>query len=394
MSQRLSIAIAGGGRGRGQIWPATVSKLSDLYDFRAMIEPVPERAEENRQRWGVAVYPDVKALLDNEKIDVLLVAVPPDAYHPIVCTAAEYGVHAITEIPFGPTGPIARMMAEAAAKNGVKLGVAENVYRWATERLKQKILSSGIIGRPKHARLWYTCGCYHGFNAIRMLLGSEPTRVMGYAGTIPVPWYVDYLAETVPEEAWEVALIEFSNGCVCLYEMPPPGFRGNHWEVECEGGALDGNELVVREGRSLQRYSFQWEYEMAEGEKVLDHVRVNTDPPIVWENPFKRWLVADNDEVARVDILVDFHRAVSQNATPDYPPEKAWPDQEIWIALRESALHGSQWVELPLRGLTEFEKMMHEEYARLYGRRWDDIEGLRSVAFPRGGVRWTVGRQL
>ena len=394
MSQRLTIAIAGGGPGRGQIWPATVQKLADLYDFRAMIEPVPDRAEENKKRWGVEVYPDVRTMLDEWRPDVLLVATPTDAYHPIVCTAAPEGVNIITEIPFGPTGPIAQMMVEAAEAGGVKIAVAENVYRWASERLKQKILASGLIGRPKHARLWYTCGCYHGFNAIRYLLGADPRRVIGYAGTIPQPWHVEYTDETLPEQAWEAAVFEFESGCVCLYEMPPAGFRGNSWEVECEAGALDGNELVIGSQQGGERFAFEWEYATVDGQRVLDTVRVDTDPPIVWENPFKQWGVQDNDEVARVDILTDFHRAVTTGQQPDYPPEKAWKDQEMWIGLRESALRGSQWVELPLREVTQFEQLMHEEYKRLYGRPWDDIEGLRTVAFRRGGVRWTLARQL
>ncbi len=394
MSQRLTIAIAGGGPGRGQIWPATVSKLSDLYDFRAMIEPVPERAAENRERWGVEVYPDVVTMLDEWRPDVLLVATPPDAYHSIVCTAAPQGVHIITEIPFGPTSPIAQMMVDAARAGGVKLAVAENVYRWATERLKQKIIASGIIGRPTHARLWYTSGCYHGFNPIRVLFGAEPRRVLGYAGTIPLPWRVDYVDETLPERAWESAIIEFEDGRVCLYEMPPAGFRGNTWEVECEAGTLDGNSLVLGDAASGKRIEFEWSYADIDGEKVLDTVSVATDPPVVWENPFKRYGVRDNDEVARVDILVDFHRAVTEDTEPDYPPERAWPDQEIWIALRDSAIHDSRWVQLPLREVTQFEQLLHDEYQRLYGCAWDDIECLRTVAFRRGGVRWTVGRQL
>jgi predicted dehydrogenase len=176
--------------------------------------------------------------------------------------------------------------------------------------------------------------------------------------------------------------------------MPPAGQRGNLWEIEGTNGALVGNELWLEQNGSRRLYPFQWEWTEAEGAKVLDHVRVDTDPPVVWENPFKRYAVADNDEVARVDILIGFHRAVTQAITPDYPPERAWRDQEIWIALRESALRGNTWVELPLTEVTRFEQMMQEEYLRLYGRCYDDLEGLTRVRFPRGGVRWTVGQQL
>jgi len=390
----LRLAIAGGGRGRGQIWPATVSKLADLYELCALCEPVPERAAENEQRWRVPVYADLETMLVEQAPDVVLVAVPTDAYHAVGTLAARHGAHIISEIPLAPTRPIANLLIEAAAQAGVKVEVAENVYRWASERLKQKIIQEGLIGPVTHMRLWYTCGCYHGFNAVRVLADAEATRVLGYAGTIQAPYYLDYLGQTIPDRAWESAVVEFDNGCVCLYEMPPAGPRGNVWEVEGTQGALVGNELWLDDGSGRAPYAFNWEYAETEGGRVLEHVRVDTDPPVVWENPFRQYGVADNDEVARVDILAGFHHAVTEGLPAEYPPERAWPDQEMWIALRESALRGNTWVDLPLKGVTSFEEMMQAEYLALYGRPWDDVEGLTRVAFPRGGVRWTVGRQL
>lgn len=390
----LRIAIAGCGRGRGQIWPATVRKLTDLYELCAMAEPVAERAAENQQRWGVPVYQDLEALLAEESPEVVLAAVPTDAYHVVAGLAARHGVHIISEIPVAPTRPIADFMIGAAAEAGVKIEVAENVYRWASERLKQRIVAAGLLGHIIHARLWYTCGSYHGFNAIRVLLGAEARRVLGHYASLPGPYYMDYVGETIPERAWESAVVEFESGARCLYEMPPAGPRGNVWEIEGTEGALMGDELWLGVGGTYERYPFEWEWTEEGSAKVLDSVRVDTAPPIVWKNPYKCYGVADNDEVARVDILSGFHCAVTEDRPAEYPPERAWRDQGIWIGLRESALSGNRWVDLPLRCVTAFEQMLQAEYLTLYGRPWDDLEGLARTAFPRGGVRWTVGRQL
>lgn len=394
MPDKLRIAIAGAGPGRGQIWPETVTKLDDIYEFCAMCEPVPERAAENERRWGVPVYPTLDEMFADARPDVVLSGVPSDAQHLVVAIAARHGVHAITEIPVAPTGPMTQFVIAAAREAGIKHEVAENVYRWASERLKQKIIASGVIGQLKHARLWYTSGCYHGFNAIRFLLNAEARRVLGYVGTIPVPYYVDYLSTEVPDQVWEGAIIEFDSGVACLYEKPPQGLRASSWEIEGTDGALVGDELRLHGHRAAQTLPFQWEYTQLDGQRVLDHVRVDTDPPVVWENPFKRYRVSQNDEVARVDILVSFYKAVTQDAPVAYPPEQAWPDQEIWIALRQSAMDGNVWVDLPLTHVTAFEQALMAAYEEHYGCPWDDIECLSKVAFKRGGVRWHVGRML
>ncbi len=394
MPRRLRIAIAGAGPGRGQIWPATVKKLDDLYELCALCEPVPERAAENERRWGVRVYTDLDTMLAEQRPDLVLAATPTDAYHVVACKAAGCGAHVISEIPLAPTRPIADMSIEATRRAGVKLEVAENAYRWASERLKQKIIRSGIVGRPTHARLWYTCGSYHGLNAVRELVRANPSRVLGYVGTIPESWHVDYLDQTFPERSWEGAIVEFDSGLVCVYEVPPPGHRGNTWEIEGTDGALVGDELLLGTGGSRERFAFQWEYSREGDRKVLDHVRVDTEPPIVWENPFKRYAVGDNDEVARVDILAGFHRSIVEDLPAEYGPERAWPDQETWIAIRQSALRDNAWIDLPLTEPTEFERRMQAEYKTLYGCPYDDLDGLSKVAFPRGGVRWAVGRQL
>ncbi|MCD6350860.1 MAG: Gfo/Idh/MocA family oxidoreductase, partial [Armatimonadetes bacterium] len=376
------------------IWPATVTRLTDLYELVAMAEPVPERAEANRERWQVPVYEDLETMLSEQGPDVVLAATPTDAYYIVAVIAARHGCHVISEIPLAATRAIADLAIKAAADAGVKLEVAENVFRWASERLKQKIIEQGFIGKPLHARLWYTCGAYHGFNAIRALLGADPTAATGFCGTIAAPYYLDYLDQTIPDRLWESAVVEFGEDAVCLYEKPPYGPRGNLWEVEGTAGALLHDELWLDDGAGGQRFPFVWEWTEVDGQRVLDHVRVETEPPVVWENPFRDYFVADNDEVARVDILTSFHRAITEDAPVAYPPEKEWPDQEAWIALRESARRGSRRVEMPLTERTAFEAQMEAEYLTLYGHPYDDIDRLAKVPFRRGGVRWTVGREL
>jgi predicted dehydrogenase len=393
---KLRLAVVGAGSGRGQSWLATIKKLTGHYELCALCEVDERRAQENARRWETRAYTDLMTLLAEQGPDVVLCAIPPDGNHMVTCLAAEHGAHVIVEIPVAPTRPIAEFMMEVTQRHGVKLEVAENVYRWASERLKRKIIEAGLIGEVVHVRLWYLSGSYHGFNAVRTLLESEANRVLGYAGTVPVPDRLasGYLMRDIPESAWESAIVEFENGIVCLYEMPPSGLRGNLWEIEGTEGQLVGNELYLGVGGERQRLPFRFEYATVNGERVLDHVRVDTEPPVVFENPFKRYGVADDDEVARAQILIGFHRSVTEDLNPEYGAENAWRDQELCVAVRESALRGSIWVELPLSELTEVERGMHEAYHKLYGCDALDIKGMSKVAFPRGGVRWEVAQWL
>jgi len=196
----LRIAMVGAGSGRGQNWMATLTKLSEagFYDFCALCEIVPEKAKESAKRWNVKAYTNLLDLLDNEPLDVLLNGAPPDANVMVVSVAAKRKVHALTEIPMAPTLSLARFMMETAKENGVKLEVCEQVWLWAKEQLKRKIIDAGLIGEITHARLYYTNKAdYHGINAIRMLIRSPVKRVLGYTQVVKIPRQVISLYATV-----------------------------------------------------------------------------------------------------------------------------------------------------------------------------------------------------
>lgn len=148
--------------------------MSNLYELRALCDINERRVKENAKRWGVkSYYTNVLKLFENLELDLVLVCTPPDANPIITRIAAEHGVNVIVEIPIAPTLSLADDMIRVTKHYGVKLEVAENVYRWAREQFKRKIINRGLLGELAYAKLIYISGSYHGFNAIRMLLNSE-----------------------------------------------------------------------------------------------------------------------------------------------------------------------------------------------------------------------------
>ena len=376
--KRLRIAVVGtGGRARAHL--STLPKLEPIYQLVGVCDIDSERAAETAQRMSVSGYTDIETLIEMESPDVILITVGPDGHHVITEIAASHGVHVITETPISTTLPCADRMIDAAARHGVKLEVAENVWRWPHERLKRKIVDAGLIGEITHAHLWYTSGSYHGMNAIRTLVGSEAVRVVGHA-------------KEIDGSSWEVGVVEFENGVSLVYELPIRR-RGNYWEIDGTKGAIVGNELLLYRETETETYPIQTVTTEVDGVEVVDHARVDTDPPVIWENPLKVFGLADVDDVARGTELHSIYRAIVDGIEPEYGAVNGRTDQEILIAIRESARTGGQPVDLPLTEITGYEESLHREYRTKYGvDPFAPIEKQKSILFPQRGVVWAARR--
>jgi predicted dehydrogenase len=376
--ETLKIAVAGAGR-RAQAHLKAIARMTDRYRLVGVCDVDASRAEEAAGRYGSTAYTHPLAMIEAARPDVLTVVVPVEGHHVLACAAAECGVHVISETPFAITIPCADAMIRAAREHRVKLEVSENVWRFSGERLKKEILAAGWIGEPTQFHMQYTSGSYHGMNAIRTLLGAEGRRVVGMAGEVPTPEYRDARGTTRATASWEAAVMEFDRGITGIYEQPA-GWGGNHWEISGTRGRLLADRLALpgESGRAME-LPFETETVEVNGEKVVSRLRVNTDPPVVWENPFARYGAAED---ALLDMLTAMHRAVTEDVEPGYGAENARRDLELLMAVRESALLGSQPLTLPLRALTQHEARLHRTFHERYG--CDPLDAAAAVAqlFP------------
>jgi len=396
----LKIAVIGVGAyndSRARFYLRTIRKLSDRYVLCALCDCNEQSLRDAGSLFSVqGLYTDVGKMIDEERPDVVFVLVPTDGQCIAALTAARHKCNILTEIPFAITLPIGDAIAETCSVNDVRWEVAENVWLWPHERLKRQIVEAGILGEITHARLWYTSGPYHGYNAIRMILGREVKRVLGCAQMVKTLPYTSYGGRGEEMSWWESGAIEFEGGITCLYEKPPKGGpHGSHWEVEGTKGFLSGNgindELVLYKDGGHMRYEFEDAYENIDGEQILTSVRVQTEKTMIWRNPFMNHKISDFDDVAKASILSSLHRAVSEHVKPGYGAINARRDMEIWFAIRESARRGSTWVDLPLRSVTELERLINDEYIRSYGH--DPIKetsNLLGSQFNRLSIMWTI----
>jgi predicted dehydrogenase len=396
----LRIAVIGVGAyedSRARSYLGVIRKLSDSYTLCALCDQNERPLRDVGSMFGVqALYTDPEEMLTEEMPDIAFVLVPTDGQSVMALTAARHKCSILTEIPFAITLPLGDAIAKTCADNDVRWEVAENVWRWPHERLKRQLVEARVLGEITHARLWYTSGPYHGFNAIRMILGREVKRVLGYAQKVKTQPYTSYGGQREGASWWEGGVMEFEGGVTCLYERPPKGGpHASHWEIEGTKGFLSGNgvsdELVLYKDGGNVRYEFEDAYEQIDGEKIFSSVVVKAEKPMIWQNPFKQYKISWFDDVAKASILSSLHRAVSERTGPEYGVANARRDMEIWFGLRESARLGSKWVDLPLRNVTELEQRINDEYVRSYGH--DPIKetpGLLSAQYKRLSIMWTI----
>ena len=156
-------------------------------------------------------------------------------------------------------------------------------------------------------------------------------------------------------------------------------------------GAIVGNELVLYRETGTETYPIQTITTEVDGVSVVDHARVDTNPPVIWENPLKAFGLAEADDVARGAELHSIYRAIVEETEPEYGALNGRTDQEILIAIRESARNGGQPIDLPLTEATGHEEHLHREYRERYGvDPFDPIEKQKEILFPQRGVVWAV----
>jgi hypothetical protein len=119
------------------------------------------------------------------------------------------------------------------------------------------------------------------------------------------------------------------------------------------------------------------------GREVLEALFVELPGgTITWENPFARYDLAEW-QVAVADELMSLARAVREGHPPEYGADRGRQDQEMNLAMEESARLGRRPLALPLGDLTQTEEAMHGELRRTYGCAPEDVEALVEQFFPR-----------
>jgi UDP-N-acetylglucosamine 3-dehydrogenase len=109
-----------------------------------------ERAREYAARFGGAgAVGSYQAALDDPRVDVVLVATPPDSHLELTLAALRAGKHVIVEKPPFLSAADFGRVEEAQREAGRRVMVAENYYYKPLAETLRGVLSSGKIGEPR-----------------------------------------------------------------------------------------------------------------------------------------------------------------------------------------------------------------------------------------------------
>ena len=110
-----------------------------------------QNAAKVAQRHGIGkVYPSYAALLDDPSIEVLDIAVPPNAQVPLIKEACARGTvkGILAQKPLGMNYAEAREAVEACERAGIVLAVNQNMRYDQSVRAAKTFLANGVIGEP------------------------------------------------------------------------------------------------------------------------------------------------------------------------------------------------------------------------------------------------------
>jgi predicted dehydrogenase len=358
------------------------------YLYGPILQALPEevelvavwgRSEGSARRLGETLaapwYTDLNKLVRDTAPDIGIVSVAYGANGEVGLAAVEAGLHVLLETPIAHKLAEADAIIAAAKARGRKIEVAEQFHRRPLEQIKLVLIRSGLFGRVHSSFSDFAGHGYHGISVMRSYLGfdAQPVQVTGAVQEYPLAAQWARLSDThgPRTEEQEHGLIEFEGGQLGIfhwtsvgYDSPLRWWRSSRFLAERGMGITVGVNLEVQEwltllapgGEAPRFVTLERRWERNDGGALIAMVAHTGDPdqPIVrWDNPFRptrkghgvQW---HDDEIGVAGCLLSLVDAVRKGTEPTYGPLQARLDQELILAIRQSAAAGGAPVKLPL----------------------------------------------
>jgi predicted dehydrogenase len=324
---------------------------------------------------GTPAYTDIGRLIRETAPQIGIVSVNYAANGQVGLMAIENGLHILVETPIAHSLKEADTIITAAAQRNLKIEVAEQFHRRPLEQIKLKLIEAGLFGKVYSSFNDFAGHGYHGMSVMRSYLGFEaiPVSVQGAVQDYPLGAHWSRLANTTGPrtETQEHATVEFFDGRLGFYHWTNLGYdsalrwwRSSRFLAEKGMGITVGVGLEVKEELSLldpsreapQFITLERRWERIDGGALQALVAYTGDinqPIVRWDNPFYEELKQhgvqwNDDEIGIAGCIMSLVRAVRDNTGPTYGPAQGRLDQELVLAMRESARLGGQPVTLPL----------------------------------------------
>lgn len=147
----LRTAVIGAGGGRGSGWCQRVKKNSNINGTNLELvagcdlRETPLKATTNK--YNIKAYLDYNEMFEKEDLDLVIIATPHYVHAPQSITAAEHGVHVLTEKIMCINLEQADAMKSAVDKNDIKLAVGFQKRFDKNMLILKNLVASGDLGQ-------------------------------------------------------------------------------------------------------------------------------------------------------------------------------------------------------------------------------------------------------
>ena len=359
MNDRIRFAIIGTGKRGDYLYAPLLNILKEDVEFVGVWGRSENKARELGEKYHVPWFTDLKHLRNDLKLDAAIVSVANPANGAIGRRVIELGLHTLLETPIANNLADADAIIKGAEAANLKVEVAEQYYRRPFERLKRKLIDAGVFGRILVAYNDFMGHGYHGMSLIRSYIGfNEPlVSINGTSAKFPVDPHYAWISQTHTsrDEEWQHAILRFANGALGFFNWSSIAYdsalrwhRATRFFAERGMAHDDRLTTLTSNGKDPQPIEIKRFFHNVGGMETLTELVALTSPEIVWRNPFRTYYM-DDEMIAVADCLMSLVNAIREDKMPEYGPLQARLDQELTLAMYESARNSGASVRLPLQ---------------------------------------------
>lgn len=380
-NEPLRVAIIGTARRSDYLYGPLIQALKGEVELVSVWGRSVASAQALGESLGVPWYTNLEGLVRETAPAIGVVSVNYSANGQVGLMAVEAGLNVLLETPIAHQLSEADAIIAAARRRGVKIEVAEQFHRRPLEQIKLKLIQAGVFGRIYSSFNDFGGHGYHGVSLMRSYLGfqNRPVQVTGSVHEYPLAahWARNRGTRGERSEIQEHGMVEFENGAVGIfhwtnvaYDSALRWWRSSRFLGEKGMGISIGVGTDVEErlsvlapgGEAPSFLTLERRWERCDGgslEAMVAHTGDPQQPLITWENPFRparqghgpQW---HDDEIGVAGCLKSLVDAVRGGGEPSYGALQARQDQELILAIRQSAQAGGIPLHLPLDPATQF----------------------------------------
>lgn len=310
-----------------------------------------DKATAFAQQYDLKAYTDLRQMIEEQGIQVIIVCTPHPAHADSAVIAAEMGVHVLVEKPLASSLDDCNAMIQACEKSGVKLGVISQRRFYEPALRVRRAIDEGKIGKPilgtVHMLGWRDQAYYESdpwrgtweHEGGGLLVNQAPHQLdllLWYMGEIAelTAYWENLNHPYIEVEDTAVAILRFKNGGlgnIVLSNSQKPGLFG---KVHIHGS--NGASVGVQ---------------TESGSMFIAGMSDITDPPIndIWTIPdethlLQEWLEADREFFKTIDAtkhyialqIEDFMQSILDDRQPFVTGQDGRAVVELFSAIYES----------------------------------------------------------